>query len=1226
MAKAGITIAISGTYNGRAMEKARRDLEKMHISSVKELGGAGSSLVEFGGKMAEVGGKIHNVGYRMEQVGEKATKGITVPMGLAAAACGSAAIDMDTALTGVRKTVDGTEAQYQELKDAAIEFSKTNAVSASQILDIQALGAQLGFAREELAQFGEVASGLDIATNMDAEQAGTELAQFANITKMAHSDIERYASAIVGLGNTSATTEADISSMAMRIAASGTQVGMSQADILGLAAALSSMGIDAEAGGTAISTIMAQIDKDIAKNSDDVQTWADAAKMSAEEFSEAWKTDPVEALSALFSGMEQATEEGGNMSLMLEDLGIDSVRQTDIMKRLAGNSELVGKSVATANEEWEKNTALQNEVDNRNQSLAARLQILQNKVTSVAEEVGGPMVDAALDCLEAADPLIEGAADMAKAFHDMDKEDQRMVLGLAAAAAAFGPAAMGTGKLLQGVGNLAVGMGKGMQKLGVFVHGLSDASKACGGVRPMLSQVAAGTLDLGDKARDASGKLTMASTATKALGSAMKATAIGLGAMAAAMIVEDLVNYAAHEKLVADATKGLDDATARASESFDGMAPSIETASSALDEIHASSQECLQSASELASKMRETWDGVESDAALVDSYAATIEELGNKGSLTASEQERLKVAVEGFNEQTGSSVGIINATTGELNTQKDAICEVTEAYKEQARQQAALELYKETQKELVSNEISLKQAQEALNEASEGFGIWLGDFPIYADEASVKYHEMQGDVEDLEASHDALTRALEEYGSIMTETAPTFDTFDAALEECGVSMSDFGDVSDEAVAKLRDNFDGSLNSIAAECVENGIKIPQGVADGIMSASGLPSEQAQVMLDAVVLEMTGGDVEKAAEILGHDIDQGLVDGIEGDSDLPAEAAHIMSDDTIAKAKDAFESHSPSQVMYRLGSDVDQGLANGISENSSAPQGAMSSLGSLLIGAISGLPGVSLLTGSSAGANLASGIGGNAGGVQAAGASLFASGVLGANPVISALGGIGFSAGSSLASNVLSNAGASRSAGYSIGSSAQGGASSGASGMGGVGYKAASTFSGAIGSSSAYSEGSGLAYTARSGMESVSAYSAGTNFVAGFRSGMYGISLYSVAYSVGLSALSGIKAALGIHSPSKEAQIVGEYFGEGAILGMRSKEGGIKEEAVRMADAMELEPNPATFETRFSRGEGGRYQPQRSVVWNVTINLNGQPYDAGRRIADELYLEMARRERA
>ena len=73
------------------------------------------------------------------------------------------------------------------------------------------------------AAFSEVVSGLDIATNMDAETAATEMAQFANITRMSHDEVENYGSAIVGLGNNFATTEAEISSMAMRIAAAGTQ-------------------------------------------------------------------------------------------------------------------------------------------------------------------------------------------------------------------------------------------------------------------------------------------------------------------------------------------------------------------------------------------------------------------------------------------------------------------------------------------------------------------------------------------------------------------------------------------------------------------------------------------------------------------------------------------------------------------------------------------------------------------------------------------------------------------------------------------------------------------------------------------------------------------------------------------------------------------------------------------------------------------------------------------
>ncbi len=272
----------------------------------------------------------------------------------------------------------------------------------------------------------------------------------------------------------------------------------------------------------------------------------------------------------------------------------------------------------------------------------------------------------------------------------------------------------------------------------------------------------------------------------------------------------------------------------------------------------------------------------------------------------------------------------------------------------------------------------LSAAQEELTEESGKLGIW-------ANGHTRKYYDLKREVADLEKEQSALNDTLGTYADMMNETSATTDTFQDALKSCGVSLSDFGDVGDDALSSLESSFNGSLNSIAAECVEQGIRIPQGIADGIAANSGAPSDQAQVVLDAIVLNMAGGDVEAASKALGHDIDQGLVDGIKGDAALPAAAVGIMSDETIAKAKDAFESHSPSQVMYRLGSDVDQGLANGISENSSAPQGAMSSLGSLLIDAISGLPGVSLLTGTSAGANLASGIGGNAGGVQAAGAS-------------------------------------------------------------------------------------------------------------------------------------------------------------------------------------------------------------------------------------------------
>lgn len=546
-----------------------------------EFDDAGDKAEASAKKYEAFGEKAKSAGDGMASAGRTLTGTVTAGIVAAGAATVVAATDIDTALTGVKKTVDGTEAEYQALKAAAIEFSQTNAVSPSQILDIQALGAQLGFGIDELSEFGEVVSGLDIATNMSADQAATEMAQFANITKMAHEDVSRYGSAIVGLGNNFATTESSISSMAMRIAAAGKQVGMSQADILGLSTALSSMGVEAEAGGSAISTIMSQIDKSVAKGSDGLKQWADAAGMStsdfsaaiaenadqfkgladsvgmtvkefqgdvlassgsldewakaanmdAEQFAAMWKNEPVEALSDVLSGLEGATTEGSNMSLMLEQLGVEGIRQTDVMKRLAGNSELVGDAVAKSNEEWTKNTALQNEVDNKNDSLAAKFEILKNRVIAVADDVGGPLADSLLDVVNDAEPLIKAISDGAKAFNDMSKEQQQTILAAVGLVAAIGP-------VMSVTGNVTKLFGEGSKKLGGFQLQMGLMEKAAKSGKGELTGVAA---SIGGFASKTTVGTKAATGLAKAMGTASKA----IPYLGAALMAFEAVSFVA---------------------------------------------------------------------------------------------------------------------------------------------------------------------------------------------------------------------------------------------------------------------------------------------------------------------------------------------------------------------------------------------------------------------------------------------------------------------------------------------------------------------------------------------------------------------------------------------------------------------------------------------------------------------------------------------------------
>ena len=464
-----------------------------------------TSMTNLSKSLDNVSTKLKSAGDSLKSFGQSYTTHITLPMAAAGAGTIKAAVDIDTALTGVRKTVDATEEEYQALKDAALEYSKTQPVSAEQLLDLEALGAQLGYSKDELEDFAKVVAGLDIATDMDAETAATELAQFANITQMSHADTERFASALVALGNTTATTESKISSMAQRTAAAGTQVGMTQSQILGWSAAMASLGIEAEAGGTAFSQTISNIDAAVATGSDDLQAFAEVAGMSGDEFSQAWSEDATGTFQRLLEGIANSD----NATVALEKMGITGVRAQDVMKRLSGNTELVAQALGTANQGWEENTALTNEVANRNDSLASKFETLKNKLIAIADEVGEPLANALLDVADDLQPVVDKISDLAQRFADLDPEQQKTILGFMGVVAALGP--------------LLSILGSGISAIGSIAGGLSTLTGALGGAGAAAS--AAGAAGAGAGTAAAGGLAAVAGPIAAVVGAVLAAAA-----------------------------------------------------------------------------------------------------------------------------------------------------------------------------------------------------------------------------------------------------------------------------------------------------------------------------------------------------------------------------------------------------------------------------------------------------------------------------------------------------------------------------------------------------------------------------------------------------------------------------------------------------------------------------------------------------------------------------
>lgn len=472
MGKASITIAVNAKWNGKQLDNAEKALRRLTTLSAASSKSTTADLAKQGGAWAELGGKIYNAGVKTEKAGKMLTKSVTVPLVAIGAYAGKTAIQFDTAMANVRKTTNMSNAEVEKLAQSAQNLSTKQPVTAETLLNIEALGAQLGVNHERLESFAEVVSGLDIATNMNFETAGKEMAQFANITQMSQDQFKNYGSTIVDLGNHLATTEADISAMALRLAGAGTAAKFSQADILGMSGAMSSLGIKAEAGGSAMTRIIQDISKNVANGSDVVEEYARVAGMSADQFADAWRNRPMEAMEALVEGLKRTSDSGEDMNVTLEKLGINNVRNSDTMRRLANAGDLLRNSVDRANTAWEQNTALQNEVDQRNESLASRLQVLKNKVDAVAISIGRPLADAAISALEACDPLIQGIGDLADAFSKMDTGKQQFVLAMVGIAAAAGPVLTTFGKLEKGAGSVITAFGKGQQDFATWKDAL----------------------------------------------------------------------------------------------------------------------------------------------------------------------------------------------------------------------------------------------------------------------------------------------------------------------------------------------------------------------------------------------------------------------------------------------------------------------------------------------------------------------------------------------------------------------------------------------------------------------------------------------------------------------------------------------------------------------------------------------------------------------------------
>ena len=436
--------------------------------------------------------QLKNTGKGIKEVGESIDT-ITKPIqyastALAAGGVASAkfAIDFEDSFAGVKKTVDATPEQLAKIKQGIIDLSTTGIdgrgaipQTATELNELAAAGGQLGISQENIIDFTEVMAQMGSATNLVGEEGAATLARFQNVMGVGQNEIRNIGSAIVDLGNHSATTESEIAEMALRMGKYGSSVRMSAADVLGYSAALSSLGIEAQMGGSAIGRTWLSIETAVASGGEGLTKFAKYSGKSAEEFKEQWNTDSSGAFNGILKGLQSAE----NLTVALDDLGINNTQDIQAMMALVNGYDLVTESVNRSNTAYQENTALQEEFNAKNETTASKLANTKNNIIEAARSIGETMLPSIQDASTT-------VADFAKGLSQMDDEQKRAVVNTGATVIALGALSkVGVG-VIKGAGDFVEGLGVISDKLPIIADATSAIKVSTAGLGSSFSALA----------------------------------------------------------------------------------------------------------------------------------------------------------------------------------------------------------------------------------------------------------------------------------------------------------------------------------------------------------------------------------------------------------------------------------------------------------------------------------------------------------------------------------------------------------------------------------------------------------------------------------------------------------------------------------------------------------------------------------------------------------------
>lgn len=808
-----------------------------------------------------------------------------------------AADDIDSAYRDMRKTVNGTEEDFEKLRDTAIEYSQTHAVSADTILEIEAMGGQLGITVDKLQEFGEVASNLDIATDMDSDTIAEQLGQLNNILDWGEGDMERYSNALVRLGNNMPAQESHISQIATRISSMGQIVGMTTDEVLAWSTAAAATGQGAEAAGTALSRTMSQIETAVANGGDKLDQFAAVAGADAETFAKTWGDSPSSALQQFILGLKRIDDEGGSVDKTLGDLGINAVRQKQLLQSLTTTTDVLSDALIMSkdawngiDDQWGAAGDAAREAAQKSEGFSGALQILKNNANDLGYAVG----EAILPALKILTEVVKGVTE---AFNNMSPVAKTTTVALVGFLGILGPGMRIVSQFAATMGSLGTASGGAGTGVKTLYERLGNGSPRMQALQMRLLDVATATDTSAKSFKGMQAKMASTILTSKGLAialSALKTVGIMAAVTAVIMLIGKLSELAKENNLVKESFEAFETTSGDA---FSDAASSARTLRDTVVDVRSAVVESAQSIAD----MKKSWK--EQETELYGSQKAMEHYLEVIDNATAPTEE-VQQALDYVNQATGQSVQLFDEAGNKINGATEELHNNAQAWIDNAKAQAYAAMLKDAWTAYYDIQMKLVDAAKEREQAEADLQYWeeqrnagvLGAQDM-VDSFSDKVEKLKENERDLAQQEAAATQSIENLGEAadgaansavtmrenmenVIKNAPGMESalqsadssvqaFATELDQAGYSLSDLQSLSDESWKAIAD---------AVADGESGVSVAASLIDGDMENMKKSMDTVPPKAQSVASQIASAFSFPYADSWGVELGRKVADGL------------------------------------------------------------------------------------------------------------------------------------------------------------------------------------------------------------------------------------------------------------------------------------------------------------------------------------------------------------